>query len=43
MFALFISIVVFASVSMLVLALGRPRLSAIEARIASLRTQVSAG
>jgi len=43
MFALFISIVVFASVSMLVLALSRPRLSAIEARIASLRAQVSAG
>jgi len=43
MFALFISIVVFASVSMLVLALSRPRLSAMEARIASLRAQVSAG
>ena len=37
MFALIISIVVFASVSLLVMALSRPRLSAIEARIASLR------
>jgi len=43
MFALFISIVVFASVSLLVLAMARPRLSAIEARIASLRDQVAAG
>lgn len=43
MFALLISFFVFASVSSLVLALGRPRLSAIEARIASLREQVSAG
>ena len=43
MFALFVSILVFASVSLLVLALTRPRLSAIEARIASLRQQVAAG
>ena len=43
MFALIISIVVFASVSLLVVALSRPRLSAIEARITSLRTQVASG
>lgn len=43
MFALFISGLVFVSVSMLVLAVARPRLSAIEARIASLREQVAAG
>jgi len=43
MFALIISIVVFGSVSLLVVALSRPRLSAIEARIASLRTQVASG
>jgi tight adherence protein C len=43
MFALSISILVFASVSMLVLGLARPRLSTIEARIASLREQVAAG
>jgi len=43
MFALIISIVVFASVSLLVVALSRPRLSAIEARIASLRSQVASG
>jgi tight adherence protein C len=43
MFALIISIVVFASVTLLVLALSRPRLSAIEARIASLRSQVTSG
>jgi len=43
MFALIISIVVFASVSLLVVALSRPRLSAIEARITSLRNQVASG
>ena len=43
MFALVISILVFGSVSTGVLALARPRLSAIEARIASLRDQVAAG
>jgi len=43
MFALVISILVFGSVSTGVLALGRPRLSAIEARIASLRDQVASG
>ena len=43
MFALIISIVVFSSVTLLVLALTRPRLSAIEARIASLRNQVASG
>ncbi len=43
MFALFISVVVFASVSMLVLALARPRLSAMEARIASLRSPLWKG
>ena len=43
MFELLISVLVFASVSMTVLALSRPRLSAMEARIASLRDQVSAG
>jgi tight adherence protein C len=43
MFALVISILVFGSVSTGVLALARPRLSAIEARIASLRDQVTSG
>jgi tight adherence protein C len=43
MFALLISVLVFASVSMTVLAVARPRLSAIEARIASLRDQVASG
>jgi tight adherence protein C len=43
MFALVVSILVFASVSLLVLALTRPRLTTIEARIASLREQVAAG
>jgi tight adherence protein C len=42
MFAVIIAIVVFASVTLLVLALARPRLSIIEARIASLR-QVAQG
>jgi len=43
MFALVISILVVGSVSTGVLALARPRLSAIEARIASLRDQVTSG
>jgi len=43
MFALVISILVFGSVSTGVLALARPRMSAIEARIASLRDQVTSG
>ena len=43
MFALFISIVVFASVTLLVVAMSRPRLNTIEARIASLRSQVATG
>jgi tight adherence protein C len=43
MFALVISILVFGSVSAGVLALARPRLSAIEARITSLRDQVTSG
>ena len=43
MFALVISVLVFGSVSTGVLALARPRLSAIEARIASLRDQVTSG
>jgi len=43
MFALIISMFVFASVSTGVLALARPRLNAIEARIASLRDQVASG
>jgi len=43
MFELVIAILVFGSVSTGVLAVARPRLSAIEARIASLREQVTAG
>jgi tight adherence protein C len=43
MFAVIIAIVVFASVTLLVLALARPRLSTIEARIVSLREQVAHG
>jgi tight adherence protein C len=43
MFALFVSALVFGSVSLSVLALTRPRLTTIEARIASLREQVAAG
>jgi len=43
MFALIISVVVFASVTLLVVALSRPRLNTIEARIASLRSQVASG
>ena len=43
MFAVIIAIIVFASVTVLALALAQPRLSAIEARIASLRERVSQG
>lgn len=43
MFAFVIAIVVFGSVSLLVVALSRPRLSTFEARIASLRNQVASG
>jgi tight adherence protein C len=43
MFELLIAVLVFGSVSTGVLAVARPRLSAIEARITSLREQVTAG